>query len=276
MTASQVGFLGPASSFTHQAARKFSASELIAYPSIPATLKAVAEGVLQAAIVPVENSLEGSVHATIDFLWQAQKLTVKKEIVLPIRQQLLGYSKVIKGIYSHPQALAQSQNYLQEHYPNVPQFATSSTTAACKYVAAHPEEQLAAIAGKEAGERYDLTLLGADIQDNDLNQTRFWVVEQTPSQQVAILSQQKMSLLVTMPNNLPGALHKMLAPFGWREIDLVKIESRPLKTSLGEYFFVLDLLVNQDPRLIENALTELRLLGGTAKVLGCYPVEVCS
>ena len=188
------------------------------------------------AVVPVENSLEGSVHHTIDLLSKHPEVEVKSEIVLPIKQQLLGNpaTKITK-ILSHPQALAQSQQFLETHYPNVPLVATESTTAAAMYVAEHPKEDAAAIASLETAQHVGLEILAENIQDNELNQTRFWII-------------------------------------GDRKINLSKIESRPLKTSLGEYFFVIDLLLDRPMTLVENALQEIKMLGGESQILGCYPV----
>ena len=142
---------------------------------------------------------------------------------------------------------------LETHYPNVPLVATESTTAAAMYVAEHPKEDAAAIASLETAQHMlDWRSLAENIQDNELDQTRFWIVgdRKMTSQQLAPV---KMSVILTLPANRPGMLHKMLAAFGWREINLSKIESRPLKTSLGEYFFVIDLLLDRPMALVENA-----------------------
>lgn len=272
----KVGYLGPESSFTHQAARKQFSTNLFTYASIPACLKALLKDEVDLAIVPIENSLEGSVHHTIDLLSHEPELQVKNEVVLPIKQQFLIHpfldGKEIKKILSHPQALAQSQLFLEENYPEVELVPMPSTTAAAEYVANHPKESVAAIASEETAAYFNLKILYGNIQDNDLNQTRFWLLgkptthflEETPS---------KMSLILTLPANQPGMLHKMLAAFGWREINLSKIESRPLKTSLGEYFFVIDLLLDRPYELIDNAITEIELLGGKVQNLGGYPVK---
>lgn len=271
----KVGYLGPESSFSHQAARKqFSAENLTAFPTIPACLRGVLENEIQLALVPVENSLEGSVHATIDFLSRNEGLTVFSEIVLPIKQQLLANKEEdFQRILSHPQALAQSQKYLEEHYPAAFLEPTASTAAAAEFVAAHPEARAAAIAPEEAAQRYGLTVIAADIQDNDYNQTRFWLVGKK-DQRGDFGAASKMTIVLTLPSNQPGALHKALAAFGWRDISLSKIESRPLKTNLGEYFFVIDLLLDRPQPLIDNALEEIHLLGGDVRSLGAYPVEV--
>ncbi|EGP5083818.1 prephenate dehydratase [Enterococcus faecium] len=240
-----VSYLGPESSFTYQAAcQLFPTEQLTAYASIPACLRALFRKQVDLAVVPVENSLEGSVHHTIDLLSKHPEVEVKSEIVLPI---------------------------LETHYPNVPLVATESTTAAAMYVAEHPKEDAAAIASLETAQHVGLEILAENIQDNELNQTRFWIVgdRKMTSQQPAPV---KMSVILTLPANRPGMLHKMLAAFGWREINLSKIESRPLKTSLGEYFFVIDLLLDRPMALVENALQEIKMLGGNSQILGCYPV----
>lgn len=268
----KIGYLGPESSFSHQAAKKkFAAADLVAYASIPACLQAVLNDEVEFSVVPIENSLEGSVHATIDTLSQNTQLQVVAEIILPIKQQLLAVNESnFKKIYSHPQALAQSQIFLATNYPNAELVPTASTTAACDYVANNGEEEIAAIASCEAATVYNLKIISHQIQDNDFNQTRFWVVGN--HQTFSFGKPEKMSLILTLPSNHAGALHQMLAAFGWRQIDLSKIESRPLKTSLGEYFFVVDLRLNCPQQLIENALEEIQLLGGQIARLGVYTI----
>lgn len=271
----KIAYLGPESSFSHQAARRqFPKAQLAACATIPATMEAVVEGSADLAIVPVENSLEGSVHATIDHLSRNLALTVYSEIVLPVKQQLMAYQQeAFTAIYSHPQALAQSQQYLREHYPQAVLVPTQSTTAAAEFVANHPHQKAAAIASKEAAQRYHLAIIAHDIQDNDYNQTRFWLVG--PRGRTADFGPpSKMTLVLRLPSNQPGALHKALAAFGWRDISLSKIESRPLKTNLGEYFFVIDLLLDRPEALIQNALEEVRLLGSDVRSLGRYPVHI--
>ncbi|WP_122644939.1 prephenate dehydratase [Enterococcus mediterraneensis] len=266
----KIGYLGPESSFTHQAAKKIS-GELVAFSSIPDCLKAVLKDDVHAAIVPIENSLEGSVHSTIDILSQEPDLTVNSEIILPIQQQfLINEREDITMIFSHPQALAQSRNFIETHYPQAQLMPMPSTTAAAEYVANHPEEAVAAIASKETAQHFQLRTLAENIQDNPWNQTRFWLISKEKEEGKV---PEKMSLILTLPSNKPGMLHKMLAAFGWREINLSKIESRPLKTSLGEYFFVIDLLLDRPIQLVYHAIAEIELLGGEIHLLGSYPVK---
>jgi prephenate dehydratase len=274
----KVGYLGPKNSFTFQAASTIAdETELVAYPSIPFCIQALEEHQISFAVVPIENSLEGSVHASVDRIFHQDKLFVAGEIVLPIRQQLLGYSneQPITKILSHPQALSQSQRFLETNYPLTPLEAVASTTFAAEYVANHPEEQVAAIASEKAASEYGLNILAHDIQDNVLNQTRFWILTATKGETLDTLGKPaRNTLFITLPDNLPGALHKVLSCFAWRNIDLSKIESRPLKTSLGEYFFIVDLTLEDNQALIKNAIEEIELLNGRTRNIGSYPVKI--
>ncbi|MDN6254796.1 MAG: prephenate dehydratase, partial [Tetragenococcus koreensis] len=260
----KVGYLGPKSSFTFQAASElFAEDTLVPFASIPLTLEQLEAKKIDFAVVPIENSLEGSVHATVDHLFGQSSITVKEEVILPIRQQLLGTHSMEQPekILSHPQALAQTKQYLKNHYPGVPLEAVSSTTFAAQYLAKHSREKVLAIASEKAAQEYNLKIIAADIQDNVMNQTRFWVLS-TEKKKKKTTNQQnkKATLFITLPANLPGALHQVLAAFAWREIDLAKIESRPLKTHLGEYFFIIDIVLNENEALLENAITEIELL----------------
>ncbi len=275
----KIAYLGPKNSFSFQAASQLGeANELIPYPSIPMCLQALASDKIDYALVPIENSLEGSVHATVDQVFHTKNLVVLGEIILPIRQQLLvnpGVKQPNK-ILSHPQALAQSQHFLAKHFPEVPLEAVSSTTFAAEWVTNHPDEKFAAIASEEAAKEYGLEILGRDIQDNADNQTRFWVVGTKAQDTFAFLGNSaKVTLFVTLPANLPGALHKVLSTFAWRNIDLSKVESRPLKTNLGEYFFIIELAYAENQELIDNAIKEMALLQIGVRWIGRYSVKTC-
>ncbi len=273
----KVGYLGPKSSFTFQAANEiFPENTLISFASIPLTIEQLENKSLDFAVVPIENSLEGSVHATVDYLFDQSAITIKKEVILPIRQQLLGthFVEQVEKILSHPQALAQTEQYLKKHYPEVPLEAVSSTTAAAQYVTEHPHDKVLAIASKKAAEEYDLQVLAKDIQDNSMNKTRFWLLSVDKNKQnLTRYQNKKVTLFVSLPANLPGALHQVLSAFAWRKIDLAKIESRPLKTYLGEYFFIIDILLDENEVLIENAIKEIELLHAKVQWIGSYPVD---
>lgn len=270
----KVAYLGPSGSFTHSVAKQaFVEEALTPYDSITAVIKAYEQGQVDFAIVPVENTIEGTVHETIDYLFHQSHIGSVAELIQPIKQQLMAVSseRSIEKIFSHPQAVAQGKKYLLTHYPQADIELTASTAYAAKYVAEHPELPYAAIAPQAAADEYGLTIIARDIQEIDKNYTRFWVLGQEPIQTNLTASEQKMSLALTLPDNLPGALYKALSVFAWRDIDLTKIQSRPLKTVLGEYFFILD-VVNDKPELIRYALEELSTIGIQYKVLGDYGV----
>ncbi|GAA3009321.1 prephenate dehydratase [Tetragenococcus solitarius] len=273
----KVGYLGPKSSFTFQAANElFEENKLIPFASIPLTIEHLENKTVDFAVVPIENSLEGSVHATVDYLFDQPTITVKEEIILPIRQQLLGTEAVKQPqkILSHPQALAQTKQYLKKYYPEVPLEAVSSTTFAAQYLAEHPKEKALAIASEKAAKEYHLKILASDIQDHTTNQTRFWVLSLDKKQQIASdLEDKKVTLFIILPANLPGALHQVLSAFAWRKIDLSKIESRPLKTYLGEYFFIVDIVLDENKALIKNAIAEIEALHAKVQWVGTYPIN---
>ncbi|MGX6969443.1 prephenate dehydratase [Vagococcus bubulae] len=270
-----VGYLGPKNSFTYQAASYcFDSAVLTPFTSIPNCLNALKKDHIDYAIVPIENSLEGSVHTSVDGLFNQKDIQVYQEIILPIEQQLLvkNVTVIPEKILSHPQAIAQSQTFLETYYPDCLIEQVASTTFAAQYVANHPTESIAAIASKEAAEEYGLHILSRNIQDNRFNQTRFWLLGKKPLKDS--LPIEKLTLFITLPNNAPGILHKVLSAFAWRSIDLSKIESRPLKTELGEYYFILDVPVTNNKDLINYALEEISLLGATIQHLGYYPIVI--
>lgn len=269
-----LAYLGPVGSFTHNVAMKaFPSAQLMPFETITDVIKTYQNGQSTHALVPIENTIEGSVHETLDYLFHQSDLKAVAEIVQPIKQQLMTNpgTDCIKKIFSHPQALAQSDRFLKTYYPNAKLEMTSSTAYGARYVAEHSDKPYAAIAPETAAETYQLQIIAADIQDLDENVTRFWVLgDREP--EIALASQEKKwSLALTLPSNQPGALYQALSVFAWRGIDLTKIESRPLKTVLGEYFFILDIKYS-DLKRFTYALEELASLGIETKVLGDYQV----
>lgn len=275
----KVAYLGPKGSFTYIATSHFFEKETyISYPTIPSCLKAVEIGDVDYSVIPIENTIEGTVNPTLDYLYAKGTLPVQAEIILPISQQLMVHSQwthcwqEIKTIASHPQALAQSQQFLSDYLPRATQKMMESTTEAAKWVAEHPSVSLATIGSKAAAKEYGLEIVKTDIQDIELNETRFWIVGKQPVGNISLVSKaSRKSITVEMTHNKPGNLHKILSAFSWRDLDLTKIESRPLKTKLGDYFFLIDINRTNDA-LIDMTLNELKLLGGTVKQLGAYDV----
>ncbi|MFV8063669.1 prephenate dehydratase [Streptococcus pluranimalium] len=270
----QVAYLGPRGSFTHQVAQQaFPEADLQAFGTITEVVKAYETGLVTYSVIPVENSIEGSVHETIDYLFHQAEIHAVAEVVQPIAQQLLatGPHKEIEVIYSHPQAIAQGKKYVQEHFPKARLELTASTAYAARFVAEHAAQPFAAIAPHAAAEEYGLQVIAQDIQEIAENFTRFWILGHTVPELALRETDRKVSLALTLPDNLPGALYKAMSVFSWRGINLTKIESRPLKTNLGEYFFILDIDSPGD-QLFSFALQELETLAIQYKILGHYGV----
>lgn len=274
-----IAYLGPKSSFTHLAARSaFFQSVCIPYPTIPACIQAVEDQQITAAVVPIENTIEGTVNLTLDYLFHETTAPIVAELVLPIAQHLMVHPvhakqwRKVEKVCSHPHALAQCESFLQEQLPQVEKEAMSSTASAAKFISEHEQLLLAAIAPREAVKEYGLELVAENIQGVGRNQTRFLVLSHERLDFEESIEREKLSISIVLPDNVPGALYRVLATFGWRQIDLCKIESRPLKTILGEYFFLIDVYIDQQEQLIQHALEEIQLLGGVVKILGRYPV----
>ena len=270
----KIAYLGPKGSFSHHVVQTaFPKEELHAFTNITDVIKAYEQGLVDYSVVPVENSIEGSVHESLDYLFHQARIQAVAEIVQPIHQQLMvvpGQSKIEK-IFSHPQALAQGKKFIDKHYPEAKIEVTASTAYAARFISEHSDQPYAAIAPKSSAEEYGLELIAEDIQEMEANFTRFWVLgAEIPK--IPLNSQaEKMSLALTLPDNLPGALYKALSTFAWRGIDLTKIESRPLKTALGEYFFIIDVDYS-DKELVHFARQELEAIGIQHKILGTYPI----
>ena len=270
----KIAYLGPKGSFSHHVVQTaFPNEELQAFANITDVIKAYEQGLVDYSVVPVENSIEGSVHESLDYLFHQADIQAVAEIVQPIHQQLmavLGHTKIEK-IFSHPQALAQGKKFIEEHYPKAQLEVTASTAYAARFIAEHPDQPFAAIAPRNSAAEYSLELIAENIQEMEANFTRFWVLgSEIPT--IPLQSQnEKMSLALTLPDNLPGALYKALSTFAWRGIDLTKIESRPLKTALGEYFFIIDVDYSAK-ELVHFARQELEAIGIQYKILGTYPI----
>ena len=236
--------------------------------SIALTLDAVAKQKVDLAVVPVENSIEGSVAITLDRLWQLEQLKIVWALVLPITHALLSCNSAleeIKTVYSHPQALAQCQNWLTKFLPSVKLMAINSTTSALPSL--KDDLTAAAISSPRASQLYQIPILGHDIGDYADNCTRFWILSSTQNNSGSYLS-----LAFSLPKNIPGALVKPLQIFARRGINMSKIESRPTKRSLGEYIFFIDLEGNLQHASISAALTELSQYTEVLKIFGNYDI----
>ncbi|MCT6923101.1 prephenate dehydratase [Metasolibacillus sp.] len=274
----RIAYLGPEASFTYLATKGLFPNDwLMPQASIPECIEAVAEGKVELAVVPLENALEGSVPLTIDYLFHEADLYVVGEVTSKIQQHLMVHPKQVKNwqsieaVYSHPHALAQCHKYLFYRFSGVPLHQYSSTAAAAKLIADSPEQCIAAIANSAAAEKYGLTIVEKNIHDFHFNHTRFFVLSKENIRLPKMDNEvAKTTFMVTLPSDVSGALHQVLSVFAWRKLNLSKIESRPLKTGLGDYFFIVDVLADEEEPMMKGAVEELHALGCTVKSLGTY------
>ncbi|HSP22057.1 MAG TPA: prephenate dehydratase [Planococcus sp. (in: firmicutes)] len=278
-TKKRISFLGPDASFTHLAATKaFPDADMISFTTIPECIEAVAEGKVDYAVVPLENALEGSVPLTIDYLFHEVQLYVTAEVLSPIEQHLMVHPDNVdvdgfEAIYSHPHALAQCHKFLYYTYKNTPLEQYSSTSAAAKMVSELPERNIAAIGNEFSAHKYGLSIVHREIHDFHFNHTRFFVLSKTNHQLTnpAHNEQVKTTLMISPPkDDRSGVLHQVLSVFAWRQLNLSKIESRPLKTGLGNYFFIADVLDDELSPMMQGAYMELAAIGCTVKTMGSY------
>jgi len=269
----RVAFLGPEASFSQQAALAHFGSGIIAEPktTIPDVFDDVERGQNgEWGIVPVENSAEGSVKATLDRLISTP-LSIRAEVFLRIRQCLLSGGNdtaAIRKIYSHPQALAQCQGWLRTHLPGIPLIEMDSTAGAARRV--QEDKTGAAVGSRLAAGIYGLNLLAEGIEDNPANTTRFLVIGPKAGEDNGITGRDKTSLLFGTPH-VPGALHRALAPFAEAGINLTRIESCPIRDRMWEYLFFADFAGHIAEEKTQECLRELRNRTASLKVMGSYP-----
>jgi len=276
----RLGYLGPEGTFTEEAARpaaQAAGAELVPYPTVSETVAAVLDGGVDAALVPIENSLEGSVTGTVDALTAEPRLRMVGEAQLAIRQCLIVAVQTplesIETVLSHPQALAQSARFLRERLPGARLVATGSTAQAVRALA-EQDGPAAAIAGRAAAERHGGIVLHEGIEDEPGNATRFaWLALDgaAPFPPPAGDAPFKTSIVFSGAGDAsPGWLVGCLAELSSREVNLVKIESRPARSRLGHYVFLADLEGAQDDPAVSGALADLAEHCDQVRVLGSY------
>ncbi|MFC7167112.1 prephenate dehydratase [Halospeciosus flavus] len=263
--------LGPAGTYSHRAASAVSDGEIDFYESVHGIVEAVAEGDADRGVVPIENSIEGSVTETLDALSE-QEIAVVQEIVTPIRHALLAQAEEFDVVASHSQALAQCRGYLEEHYPDVDLEAVASTARGVER--AREDSRVAGIGHPDnatSGEP-ELRVIAEDIQDRTSNATRFFVVA-PPSERDEAGGK---STFVVYPNaNYPGLLLRLLEPFADRDVNLSRVESRPSGERLGDYIFHIDVEAGLYEDRTKDAVAELEELAekGWVRKLGSYDVR---
>ncbi|WP_106498526.1 prephenate dehydratase [Lentibacillus sp. Marseille-P4043] len=276
----KIGYLGPKGTFTKLAVdAAFNGEMKQSFETIPECIDAVDANQIDIGVVPLENAIEGTVQLTVDYLVHQVRLPIVAEIVVPIQQHLLvrpdfsGDISELKEIHSHSHAIAQCHQYIHQYIPNATIRFTSSTGRAAEIVSTS-NESIAAIGNKLAAKEYGLSIYQEDIHDYPNNHTRFAVLAKN-EEIVKVkheIDAEKTSLLITLPSDYAGALHQVLAAFAWRKMNLSKIESRPMKTGLGNYFFIVDVNQPYDGVLFPGVKAELEALGCNVTFLGTYPV----
>ncbi|MDO8491876.1 MAG: prephenate dehydratase, partial [Dehalococcoidia bacterium] len=255
----RIAYLGPPGTFTEQAAMLHDATaQLMPFSSVPAVAAAVDTGMADEGVAAIENSLEGSVPETLDLLIHESRLVIRKELVIPIEHCLLVKPGAqygdIKAIFSHPQALAQCRRFLERCFPKAQLVAALSTTAAVEQMLAS-STPAAAIGNVRAAEIYHAEVLAQGIQDQANNVTRFVVLALTDH---APTGNDKTSLSFYIAEDRPGTLCDILQEFSSRGINLMKIESRPSKQTLGRYFFLVDLEGHRQDKAVAEALDQVK------------------
>lgn len=268
-----LAYLGPEGTFSHQAALEHSKGkeELVPFVTITELIKAVSDGAVEKGIVPIENSIDGGINATLDTLAFDAKVHITGEYILHIGQNLLvkhGAKKEdIKVISSISPAIGQCCRILNSDFKDVEISYTNATAASAK-LAANSDGSVACIASAAAAEIYGLDILVPNCNDEKNNSTRFIIIEKEKSR--AVTEHDKTSFAFTLKNE-PGSLYDALKLLADSKINMTKIESRPIKTQLGTYVFFIDIDGNIDNATIYFALDKLRRSTDFFKFLGSYP-----
>lgn len=262
-----IAYLGPEGSYSQTAAQKLSPGEIKPYPSFYAVVGALVRGEVSGAVLPVENSLNGGVMQNLDLLQAAEGLIAVKELNLKIDHRLVTLKGAplsgIKTIYSHRQALGQCSKYINSHFPEARLIETDSTSACLSLIKAPSD------AGIIGAQKVDgkFALSEECISDEQLNYTQFlYVIKGSPDMSV---HSRKIFLSITCPHR-PGALIGALSVFAGDNINLTKIESRPIKDRVGEYRFFIEIEADYALPETRSVLRSLADMCSSIKILGCY------
>ncbi|WP_186509735.1 prephenate dehydratase [Synechococcus sp. RS9902] len=270
----RLAFLGPVGTYGEQAARVLIEQDaledvqLVPCVGLRSVVEQLAGGQCDAAVVPIENSVEGGVTATLDALWSHPELCIRRALVLPIRHALLGSGPLsrVTEVLSHPQALAQCSGWLAQHLPDALQLPTSSTAEAARMVAGSPFR--AAIASQTAAREHGLDELAFPVNDVAGNRTRFLLLRRGQRSEHGDVA----SLAFSLHRNAPGALLEALACLAERGLNMSRIESRPSKRELGEYVFFVDVDLPPDPSTaLQDLIAQLQPQCEHLAHFGAYP-----
>ena len=270
-----IAYLGPIGTFTEQAALLYdSNAELTPLTSVLSVADAVHKGAVEEGVVPIENSLQGSVPDTLDLLIHDTTLMISREIIIPIELCLMvkpnTKKQEVEVVYSHPNALGQCRKYLDEQYYGAIQIASLSTAAAVEDMLGSGKPA-AAIGNTRSADIYGVKILDKGIQDNKANHTRFVVLSKADHEPTG---SDKTSLCFSFGGDQAGMLYSVLACFAERNINLAKVESRPNKAGLGGYVFLLDVEGHREDDNVRWALEQMHDKVSSVKLFGSYPKYV--
>lgn len=269
-----LAYLGPEGTFSQEAATLYERLLGVPCEQLPGQdfeqiFSWVSQGRVDYGIVPIENSLEGSVTTNLDLL-TTEDIFIRGEVILDIDHCLLGLGEgaEILEIISHPQALAQCRRNLKRLYPDARVISATSTSHAAREVAQGGRAERVALGTRAAAKIYGLKVLQTNMADNPENQTRFLVLSRKDHPLTGL---DKTSIVVSPQANRPGALHGIIEPFARLGINLTKIESRPTKRFLGEYVFFIDFEGHREQPAVKQILQQLKEETSFMKMLGSYP-----
>lgn len=276
----KIGCLGPEGTFSDVAANCYANSqhqagfEIIHFSTIHDVLQKMEQGVVDEIVVPVENSVEGSVNVTLDKLADSYNLSVIYEFTLPIVHDLIALpgakKNIIQKLLSHPQIIGQCQEYIRAEFDNIKIEYEVSSAAAVEYVLKKQDKTIAAIGSYnniiKNRAKNNLILLEARINDRKTNQTTFFVI----NNKVIEKTGDKVSIVFSINKDVPGGLHKVLQKFAVRDINLTKIESRPTKEYLGQYLFFIDLQCDYADKKALQTLQQVEASSSFFRILGVY------
>src|SRR3972149_4300338 len=271
----KISYLGPPGTFTEEALDKFvkdiSQIEKVPYPTVVEVIKSVDRGETDEGLVPMENSIEGSVNISQDILTFESEAKIIGEITIPVKHSLIGKKKIrldrIKKVISHPHATAQCRKFLSTNLKGAEIIAANSTAEAVK-ILKKENNGIAAIGTKIAAEIYNLEIIESDIEDNKDNKTRFVFIGNRVQPKTG---EDKTSIVCFLKEDRPGSLYNILKEFTRRNINLTRLESRPAKKDLGDYVFMIDLDGHLHDKNIFEAIEALRKSVYLVKILGSYP-----
>ena len=277
----RVGYLGPDGTVSHEAlmsAPGSEAFELAPQPTLHEAVIAVHDGSVDRALVPIENSLEGSVNPTLDAIaFETDDVVMVGELRHPVHLHLVAAGPLalgdVRAVVSHPQASGQCGRFLRTALPGVPVVAAGSTADGVRPVAGGVESGAAAIGTRGAADRYGCTVLREDVEDDPGSETRFvWIARAGTEPDAAAGGRFKTALMFWGAGSAgPGWLVRCLAEFAERDVNLTRIESRPRRQRLGEYMFFLDLEGRADEEPVAAAIDALAAHAEVVRVLGSFP-----